>query len=511
MGSPCAPLHQWPARAESAAASAACLSSFVSVPKSCSVTETHETNHAHASRRASPSSWITEGSFVRALLRLSLPMMAQALLQDVFSIVDMLFVGRLGPEAVAAVGACGTLMGIFFMLSVGITTGCMALVAQAVGAGNRARAGSVVGQGLFMALVISILVGALGIPFANNMLYVLGLQPGVVAAGTPYLRISSAGALAMMLSVTFASSLRGAGDAVTPLKVFGLANVLNIILDPILIFGWLGMPALGVSGSALATVIARLFAAALLARVFFGGAHQQFHLHWADLAPRPAILWHMLKIGVFSSAQVLIRNISAIFLVRIVAVFGTAALAAYAIGIRLRMMLMMPGMGFGNAAATLVGQNLGAAKPERASKAAWLTVGVYALVAIPAALVLIAFAAPIVSIFNDTPEVVANGAKFLRWFSASVAFMCLSMVLGRAMNGAGDTFWPMLITAAGMIAFRIPLSYGLARAMQDVTGVWIALAASNVAQGALFAGVFAWGRWKAIGRRLVESANRHPD
>jgi len=219
---------------------------------------------------------------------------------------------------------------------------------------------------------------------------------------------------------------------VTPLKVFGLANVINIILDPILIFGWLGMPPLGVSGSALATVIARLFAAALLARVFFGGGHQQFHLHWADLAPRPAILWHMLKIGVFSSAQVLIRNISAIFLVRIVAIFGTAALAAYTIGIRLRMIVMMPGMGFGNAAATLVGQNLGAAKPDRASKAAWLTVGVYTLVAIPAALLLIAFAAPIVSIFNDTPDVVANGAKFLRWFSAIFAFMCLSMVLGRA-------------------------------------------------------------------------------
>ncbi|KPJ62214.1 MAG: hypothetical protein AMS15_04690 [Planctomycetes bacterium DG_23] len=458
---------------------------------------------------AGASSWITQGSLIKAVWRLSLPMMAAAVLQDVFAIVDMIFVGRLGPAAVAAVAVSGTILGIIYMLGVGVTTGCTALVAQAVGGGNRSRAQQVVGQSLVMMAGISMAVAALGIPWAEFCLRALGAEPEVVAAGRPYLQISAGGAFAMLLAVTFASALRGAGDAITPLKIMGVANVMNIILDPILIFGLLGMPALGVAGSAVATLTCRFFAASWLAIIFFWKGHIHFRLYWQDLSPRFSIISQMFRIGIFGSGQVLIRNISALILVRLVAMFGTVALASYGIGMRLRMVVMMVGMGFANAAAALVGQNIGALRMDRAARAGWLTAAMYSLIAVPLTIVFFVLAEHIVAIFNSQPEVVTTGANFVRWFSATFVFLCLSMVLGRSMNGAGDTFWPMVITGVSMIALRIPAAYGFAHLLKSVTGVWVGLALSNVVQGLLFAAAFRWGHWKAVGRAHVEAAQAH--
>jgi Na+-driven multidrug efflux pump len=173
------------------------------------------------------------------------------------------------------------------------------------------------------------------------------------------------------------------------------------------------------------------------------------------------------------------------------------------------MVVMMLGMGFGNAAATLVGQNIGASRMDRGERAAWLTVGMYGLIAVPLTIVFLVFAEQIVAIFNSQPEVVDNAANFVRWFSATFVFMCLSMVLGRAMNGAGDTFWPMVITGVGMVALRIPAAYGLAYFLKSVTGVWVGLAVSNVVQGLLFAAAFRRGHWKVVGRSHVEAARVH--
>jgi putative MATE family efflux protein len=448
--------------------------------------------------------WITGGHLFTSAWRLSLPMMAGALLDNLFTIADMFFVGKLGPAAIAGVAVAGTIMGVLYMLAVGITTGCTALVAQAVGSGNRRRAETVAGQSLVMAIAISA-IAASGALLARPLLTAFGAEPDVIVRGAAYLQVSLGGAFTMLLSVTFVAALRGAGDAITPLKIMGFCNLINIGLDPILIFGWLGVPALGVAGSAWATLAARALGAVLLARVFFIRGHAQFHLRLGDLRPHARTIWQMFKIGVFGSGQMLMRNLSAIILIRIVAMFGTAALAAYGIGIRLRMVVMTPGIGFGNAAATLVGQNLGARKPDRAEHAGWVVTGMYGTVSVAAAIVFWIFARPLIAVFNADPRVVATGASFLRWFSATFIFMAFSIVLGRAMNGAGDTFWPMLITAISMLALRIPLAWALSFTWH-VTGVWIGLAASNVLQGLVFVAAFRWGRWKHIGRAYVLAA-----
>ncbi len=453
------------------------------------------------------ASWITHGSLIGATWRLALPMIVTGLLHDSFSIVDLFFVGRLGPEAIAAVTISGIVVAILLMIGLGITVGCTALVSQAIGAGNRDRASMVTIQGLLMAAVLS-LVTAAAFPFASSGLKILGAGPEVVKIGTSYLQISLIGSFTMYMSITFAAVLRGAGDAVTPMKVIGLGNLINIALDPIFIFGWIGIPAFGVTGSAIATVIARFIAMALLAKVFFVDGHEHFRLHVRDLRPHGKTIWEMLKIGVFSSGQMLTRNLSALALVSIVAFYGTVVhVAAYGIGIRLWMAVLMPGMGFGNAAETLVGQNLGARKPERSVRAAWFATGMCAAFALAAGIAFILFAEPLVAVFSSKREVVATGSSFLFWLGATMPFLAFSLVLGRAMNGAGDTLWPMLTTAVAMLAVRIPLAYGLANAWQSPTGVWVALAVSNVLQGVMFVLVFWWGRWKKIGEKHVASAD----
>jgi putative MATE family efflux protein len=375
--------------------------------------------------------------------------------------------------------------------------------------------------------VLTLLVAALGIPLSGTVLRAMGADEAVIEVGTPYLQILTGGAFAMFLSVVFSSLLRGAGDAVTPLWIIGLANVVNIVLDPIFIFRG-SIPSgvlarlgdtflaglgnyefglgLGVAGSAWATFIARCLAAGMMAWLFFVSGHEHFHLRLRDLKPHLRTIGHMFKIGIFGSGRMLMINLSALALMRIVAHFGTAAVAAYTIGLRLRGAVMMLGFGFGNAAATLVGQNIGAGREDRAARGTWITTGIYVLFTLVISLAFAGLARPLVRLFNADAQVLTHGVLLMRWLSLSLPFMALSMVLGRAMTGAGDTLWPMLVTAVTMLVLRIPMSWGLAEAMGSVTGVWIGLSLSNVVQGGMFVGVFQWGRWKLIGRRHVDEA-----
>ncbi|MCD4824477.1 MAG: MATE family efflux transporter, partial [Phycisphaerae bacterium] len=350
-------------------------------------------------RDGGKNSWITHGSLAGAIWRLALPMIGAALLQDLFSIVDLIFVGKLGPVAISAVTLSGVVMGVLHMLVMGVTTGCTALVAHAVGAGNRKRAEMVASQGLLLAVILSLGTAAT-MPLAALCLKVLGGTPEVVAEGTSYLQITLLGSFTMFLSITFAAALRGAGDAITPLKIVGLGNLINIVLDPILIFGWFGVPALGVAGSAWATVAARLIVTMLLAKVFFMDGHEHFHLNVRDIKPHGKTIWQMFRIGVFGSGQMLMRNISGLALIRIVAIFGTIPVAAFGISFRLMVAAMMPAMGVGVAASTLVGQCMGARKVGRAVRAAWLAAGANTVFAIVVGIAFIVFAEPLIAAFN---------------------------------------------------------------------------------------------------------------
>jgi putative MATE family efflux protein len=288
--------------------------------------------------------------------------------------------------------------------------------------------------------------------------------------------------------------LRAAGDAITPLKILALSTALNIGLDPLLIFGLWGLPRLGVAGSALATVTARGIGTLILLWIFLRG-RAVVRLRMTNAKVDFSLMWRIIKIGVFASIQAIMRNISGLVLMPIVANYGTFAVAAYGIGMRLRMIVMMPGFGLATAVSTLVGQNLGASKPERAERTAWVTVSITAGIMTFFGIVYIVFSRSIIGTFNEHPEVIRIGVNYMYIIAGTFGFIGLSVVLGRALNGAGDTISPMIITAIGFIGFRVSLSL-LFSSKLGLKGVWFGIAASTIIQGLIMIFWFNTGRWK---------------
>ncbi|MBC8526635.1 MAG: MATE family efflux transporter, partial [Candidatus Cloacimonetes bacterium] len=366
----------------------------------------------------------TKGSIYKNTLRLALPMMTSIIFHDLFNIVDMFFVGKLGPAAVAAVSISGLLIHVIIIAAVGIATGTVAMIAIYIGAKELYKAENVAVQAIFMGIFISIIIGILGYLFAETILKLLGAGKDVLLMGVKYIRISSVGAIFILLAIILSAALRGAGDAVTPMKILILSTIINIILDPLLIFGIWKFPKLGVAGSALATVIARMVSVLLLLHVFLGG-HSYFHLKLNKFVIDIRIMWKMFRIGIFGSLQMLIRNISNLFIIKIISLYGTFAVAAFGINIRLIMLIQMFGVGIGNASATLVGQNLGAGKPDRAEKSAFVATGFYELIIVLIGCIFFIFPEKIIEIFNRHPQVVQIGSVCLRILLTSFVFVAL--------------------------------------------------------------------------------------
>ena len=428
-------------------------------------------------------------------------MMAGGMLNDLFSVADMIFVGILGPTAIAAVAVAGTALSIFHVLASGLTIGCASLVALALGKKDRQRAEQVTGQSVLLGIGISALIAVTGFPLATPFLEALGAAPEVVEVGRTYFVVSAGGAFAMLTGFVLGSALRGAGDAVTPLKAIAAANLINLLLDPLLIFGWLGFPRLGVAGSAWASVIARGLASLYLVWTVFVRGHPAIHLHLKQLVPDMRTIASVLRVGVFGSGQVALLILSGLAMTRFVAAFGTLSLAALGIGMRIRMVVMMPGFGLGNAAAALVGQNVGAGKVQRAIHAAWLCTGVYLAATCCVSGIAFLWAEKICLVFTRDAQALAECVNLLHWFSLSFILLAPAIMLGRSMNGAGDTFWPMLITACGILLFRIPLAHHFSQTWGIVAGVWAGWVLSDFVQCMLSILVFRWGRWQVIGQR----------
>ncbi|MBC8230449.1 MATE family efflux transporter [bacterium] len=451
---------------------------------------------------------LTEGSIVRNLWYLALPMIAGNLLQDFFNIVDMIFVGRIGPDAIAAVGMGGILLYMTFTIAIGISTGTVAMVSRFIGEQKHDAAEHVTMQSLLLGILCSVGLAVVGYPLAEPILRLLGAKGNVIPLGISYFRIMLLGAFTMFLSYTLSSALRGAGDAKTPVIIFAFSTVLNIILDPLLIFGVWIFPRLGVAGSALATVIAR---GAGLAVFLWGFFTKRFVL-WLKLSDAQInldIMKRIIKIGAFGSLQALLRNLSGLILMRIVTFYDkkmhlaeasttTAempAVASYTLGMRLRMIVMMPGFGVANAVAPLVGQNLGAGKPKRAEKSAWLGVAFGAGIMMFAGVIYIVFANFIMSAFTQDPEVIRIGVVYVRIQAITYGFIGLSIVLGRGFSGAGDTLPPMVFTGISLLGFAIPAVIVMANWL-GLIGIWIGIAASNVVQATMMAFWFLRGKWK---------------
>ncbi|MHC4777213.1 MAG: MATE family efflux transporter [Planctomycetota bacterium] len=437
--------------------------------------------------------YILKGSVLLAVVRLAWPLWIAVALQDAHSLVDLFWVGKLGKEAVAALAQCGVLMGFGFVIAIGLSTGVVAMVSRFIGEGKPKEAGVVAWQALFMGIAAGILATAMGLPLAGPLLSLIGAKGQVLALGTGYLQIIATGAVGIFVIFAMNSALRGAGDTVTPMIAMLLGTVINVVLDPFLIFGWAGLPALGVNGSALATLIAQgtsmIF---VLARLLVGKKPIRLALENAGL--NLSMAWRIVRIGAFGSMQMWVRNIATLIVLAVATHFGDAVLAAFGIGMRLLIAVLLPGFGVGNAASTVVGQNLGAKQRSRAVRAGWMATIFYLGIVSAFALVFSGFAPQIIRIFNADPEVVSHGATYLWWLSISFPFVAFGLILARAMAGAGDTFTPMWITAICLLGIQAPGALFLSR-RYGADGIWISIAVANSLNGLLTAIWYARGKW----------------
>ena len=440
---------------------------------------------------------LTTGPLAANIWHLALPLMVAAALQDLFNIVDMMFVGRLGPAAIAGVSMGGVVMGLIRMLAMGISTGTVALVARLVGQKNERAAEVAVGQALFLSLLCSAAIALFGWFLSAPVLRLLGASGDVLGPGVDYLRVICLGSITMFLTMTLSAGARGFGDAITPMWALGVASVINVGLDPLLIFGIGPFPRMGAAGAALATVISRGAGVVILAWPLYRGGRRPRVLARPDGLGAGGEPWllRIVRIGSFSALRMLSMNASRLALVRIVAAFGTFALAAFGIGLRLRIFSIMLGFSLADATAVVVGQNLGAAQPARAQRSAWISVGLYAIIAGVLAAVFLAAPAAVIGLFNSDPRVVDSGVSYLYFFVPALLMMSVSVVLGRAVEGAGDTFVPMVLTFVALILIGVPMAWAFAR-LWGTDGVWAAMAGADFLQGLAVVVYFRTGRWK---------------
>ncbi len=443
---------------------------------------------------------LTQGNIFKNLLHLAVPIFLSNLLQDAFNIVDMIFVGRLGSAALAAVGLSGNLLRLIGVFALGISTGTAIMVAQFIGAKKRAEGEDIAMQALILCVVFAIGISCVGYLLAERGLRLMRTDDEeVIRLGVAYMQVTLLGMVTMFLSMTLNSIFRGAGDAVTPMIVLIFATVLNIILDPLLIFGVWKFPRLGVVGSAYATVIGRGVAAVIMFYLCFSG-RGPISLKYVKRRINLSAMGQILRIGVFSSMQGFWRHLSRLGFMWVIGPYGKNAIAAYTVCMRLRVIVMTPGFGIANAISPMVGQNLGANQIDRAEKSAQIGNRVAIVMMSLIGILFFLFPQIFLGIFTNDMEVIGIGSLFLRYLSPTFGFIAISLVLGRALNGAGDTFSPMAITLICQVGVGLILVIAISYLI-GLPGVWIGIALSNVLQGLMMWVWYRRGAWKA--KKLV--------
>ncbi|NQS99727.1 MAG: MATE family efflux transporter [Candidatus Omnitrophica bacterium] len=438
---------------------------------------------------------LTEGNTARNIWVLAFPMMLGNILQTAFNMIDMIWVGRLGPEAIAAVAMSGVVIMVIITLIMGIATGTQSLISRYTGAGNLRQAEAVATQTLIIGAIASVILVGIGLIFARPILQILGAQAEVLQLGTAYLKIILVGGLVMVYLFLINSIFRATGDAFTPMLLMVGATVLNIVLDPLMIFG-IGFPRMGVAGAALATVLSRGIAS-LVGMYFLLRGFSRLKLSIARFKINLKIMLQIIKVGFPNSVHMSLRSIVGLILMAIVARYGSYAIAAYGIGLRVFSVVIMPGFALATSAATLVGQNLGARKLTRAVTSARQAAGFYTVLMGVAAVAFFIFSPRLISIFNTQPEIIKLGSEYLKITCFSYVFIAQGLVLGRALMGAGDTIMPMIIAAFTLLGIQIPLALLLTNQAQiGLSGVWWAILISSVLQGVLTIAWFNRGSWQ---------------
>ncbi len=440
----------------------------------------------------------TSGSINRAIFLLSVPMILEMVMESLFAVVDVFFVAKIGTQAIATVGLTESVLTIVYSIAIGLSTAATALVSRRVGEENQRGAGTAVGQVILVSITVGLLVGVVGFVFAEDILRLMGGDSTLIANGAGFTRIIFASSPAIMLLHTLSGCLRGSGDASVAMRSLWLANGVNIALCPVFIFGLGPFPELGVMGSAVATTIGRTI----------GVLYQLYALTrekgiirvlQSDITPDPGLIRHLLGLAIGGTSQFLVGSASWIFLTRILSTFGSDVVAGYTIAIRIIMFTILPSWGMANAAATLVGQNLGAGQPERAETSAWRAAFCNMLFLAAVGVGFFLGATPIVGLFDNDARVVVVAVECLRIFCLGYLFMAYGMVLTQALNGAGDTKTPTLINIVCFWVVEIPLAYTLAHTLNwGPPGAFWSVAISET----LLAGIAVWffrqGRWKTV-------------
>ena len=438
----------------------------------------------------------TTGNLNRAILLLAIPMVLEMVLESLFAVVDVFFVGRLGADAVATVGLTESLLSLIFAVAIGLSMSITAMVARRIGEKDPEDASIAGVQAVILGLTVSLAVGIPSFIFAPRLLQLMGASADIVATGSGYARIALGGSGAILMLFLNNAIFRGAGDAAIAMRLLWISNIINLVLDPCLIFGLGPFPRLGVTGAALATLTGRSIGV-LYQFYRLGRGTERLPSLARHLRVNLKVLWRLIRVSITGILQFAIAHTSWIGLVRIVSTFGAAALAGYTIAIRIVVFVILPSWGLSNAAATLVGQNLGAGKPDRAETSVWRT-GFYNMLFLGGVgVILIMFAEPAVRLFTHDPEVIPLAASCLRILSYGNIGYAYGMVMLQAFNGAGDTITPTWVNLFGFWFLEIPLAYWLAIPMYlRSKGVFFSIV---IAEGSIaLAGIllFRRGRWK---------------
>ncbi|MGD8306081.1 MAG: MATE family efflux transporter [Ignavibacteria bacterium] len=441
---------------------------------------------------------ILEGNLNRAIILLAIPMTLEMVMESLFAIVDIYFVSKIGVNAIATVGLTESMMTIMYSLGFGLAMGTTAMVSRRIGEKDVNAASASAVQSIYLGIIISIPIMFTGIFYSADLLELMGASAEIIKEGSGYPTLLFATNLIIILLFLINGIFRGAGDAALAMRALWLSNGLNIILDPMLIFGIGPFPELGIEGAAIATIIGRSI----------GVCYQFYHLfkgkgiikiHKENFHFRPDIIVRLIKLSAEVTAQFIIASASWIFLMRIMSTFGSAALAGYTVAIRIIMFTLMPAWGFSNAAATMVGQNLGAKQPDRAEQSVYRT-GLFNVIFMGIVMVIfLLFAGNLASFFTDDPDVISYAAQCLSTLALGYLFYAFGMVLVQSFNGAGDTRTPTIMNLFVFWMLQIPSAYLLAVLLSmEAAGVYWAIVISESTFTIVGYFLFKRGRWKTV-------------
>lgn len=438
----------------------------------------------------------TEGSIAKATFLLAVPMILEMAMESVFAIVDIFFVAGLGPEAVATVGLTEAVMTLLYAVAIGLSMGTTAMVARRIGEDNAAGAAFAAGQALWMGIFVSLFVGVVGFFYAGKILALMGAEAAVVEGGTKYIQIMLSGSFTIVFLFLNNAIFRGAGDASIAMRSLLLANGINIVLDPCLIYGIGPFPDMGVTGAAVATNIGRSVGV-LYQLWYLCSNNRRIQLVLQDLVVKMSVILALFRISAGGIAQFLIATASWVFLMRLVSDHGSDAVAGYTIALRVMMFTILPAWGLSNAVATLVGQNLGAEKVQRAESTVWQVAKYNVAYMVLVSLVMLTVPQRIMHIFTQEPAAVQYGVDALRIMSYAFAFMAVGMVVVQAFNGAGDTMTPTWINVLCYWIVQVPVAWLLSTQLgMGPHGVFWSIFVAEVLMGIVGVWWFMRGSWK---------------